>query len=181
MGNCVQGCFGNLKPLQPWLNWLVVVMELKYKLINKRHFSNQSFDSRREEKCYFVNTLKFSLTNSDSEMTRWPFQQWAFNSHQTCFFIIILLPNPLYIFCFILYPTTPYPLIYLWAPLRETERQRDREMGSSRLPPSASMAALVFGFLVLSALPELVAGVTRHYTFNVGAVQILSICRNAYS
>lgn len=122
MGNCVQGCFGNLKPLQPWLNWLVVVMELKYKLINKRHFSNQSFDSRREEKCYFVNTLKFSLTNSDSEMTRWPFQQWAFNSHQTCFFIIILLPNPLYIFCFILYPTTPYPLIYLWAPLRETER-----------------------------------------------------------
>ena len=59
--------------------------------------------------------------------------------------------------------------------------QRDREMGSSRLPPSASMAALVFGFLVLSALPELVAGVTRHYTFNVGAVQILSICRNGYS
>ena len=43
------------------------------------------------------------------------------------------------------------------------------------------MAALVFGFLVLSALPELAAGVTRHYTFNVGAVQILSICRNAYS
>ena len=48
-------------------------------------------------------------------------------------------------------------------------------MGCSRLPPSASMAALVFGFLVLSGLPEFAAAVTRHYTFNVGALQILSI------
>ncbi|RVW33739.1 Laccase-17 [Vitis vinifera] len=50
-------------------------------------------------------------------------------------------------------------------------------MGSSRLPPSASMAALVFGFLVLSALPELVAGVTRHYTFNITLHNVTRLCQ----
>ncbi|CBI30535.3 laccase-2 [Vitis vinifera] len=50
-------------------------------------------------------------------------------------------------------------------------------MGSSRLPPSASMAALVFGFLVLSALPELAAGVTRHYTFNITLHNVTRLCQ----
>lgn len=50
-------------------------------------------------------------------------------------------------------------------------------MGSSGhlLQPSASMAALAFGLLVLSALPELAAAITRHYTFNVGSLQILGM------
>lgn len=43
----------------------------------------------------------------------------------------------------------------------------DRDMGSSNVPAFASMAALLFGFSLLSLLPEVAVGITRQYTFNV--------------
>ncbi|KAB1224129.1 Laccase-17 [Morella rubra] len=49
-------------------------------------------------------------------------------------------------------------------------------MGSSIVPAFASMAALLFGFSLLSLLPEVAVGITRHYTFNIKYHNVTRLC-----
>ncbi|KAE8099366.1 hypothetical protein FH972_017355 [Carpinus fangiana] len=49
-------------------------------------------------------------------------------------------------------------------------------MSSSNAPSFASMAALLLGFCVLSSLPELAMGITRHYTFNINNLTVTRLC-----
>ncbi|XP_044473344.1 laccase-17-like [Mangifera indica] len=49
-------------------------------------------------------------------------------------------------------------------------------MRTSYLPSCASMAALLFGFCLVSLLPELAAGITRHYTFNIMYQNVTRLC-----
>ncbi|XP_031276855.1 laccase-17-like [Pistacia vera] len=49
-------------------------------------------------------------------------------------------------------------------------------MGTSDLPSCAPMATLLFGFCLVSLLPEFAAGITRHYTFNIMYQNVTRLC-----